>query len=58
MGRHPGLFDVSDRLQQLSAKGDDLERIARLVDFEMFRADLVSRVIDSEWNVRIDGSAT
>lgn len=28
MGRQPGFFDMADRLQQLSAKGDDLERIA------------------------------
>ena len=40
MGRQPGLFDVSDRLRELSAKGDDLERIAALVNFEIFRADL------------------
>jgi IS5 family transposase len=31
---------MADRLQQLSAKGDDLERIAQAVDFEMFRAEL------------------
>ncbi len=36
----PGFFDVGDRLRELSAKGDDLERIAALVDFEMFRPDL------------------
>ena len=40
MGRQPGLFGVSDRLRELSAKGDDLERIAALVNFEIFRADL------------------
>ncbi|GAC1476696.1 MAG: IS5 family transposase [Bradyrhizobium sp.] len=40
MGRQPGFFDVTDRLQQLSAKGDDLERIAGVVDFEIFRAEL------------------
>jgi hypothetical protein len=28
-----GFFDVSDRLRELSAKGDDLGRIAVLVDF-------------------------
>jgi len=33
-GRQPGFFDVEDRLRELSAKGDDLERIAALVDFE------------------------
>lgn len=36
----PGLFDVEERLRELSAKGDDLERIAVLVDFVMFRAEL------------------
>jgi hypothetical protein len=36
----PGFFDVSDRLRELSAKGDDLERIAALVDFAQFRSDL------------------
>lgn len=35
-----GFFDLSDRLRELSAKGDDLERIAALVDFEQFRPDL------------------
>ena len=40
MGRQPGFFDVDERLRELSAKGDDLERIARLVDFEMFRPEL------------------
>jgi hypothetical protein len=36
----PGFFDVEERLRELSAKGDDLERIAVLVDFVMFRAEL------------------
>ena len=40
MGRQPGFFDVDGRLRELSAKGDDLERIAGLVDFEMFRPEL------------------
>ena len=48
MGRQAGFFDVADRLQQLSAKGDDLERISRLVDFEMFRAELTQAVPRSE----------
>ena len=48
MGRQPGFFDVSERLQQLSAKGDDLERISGLVDFEMFRADLEQAVPRSD----------
>jgi hypothetical protein len=31
---------VEERLRELSAKGDDLERIAGLVEFSMFRAEL------------------
>ena len=48
MGRQPGFFDVADRLQQLSAKGDDLERIAALVDFEQFRPELERSVPRSD----------
>ena len=48
MGRQPGFFDVDARLRELSAKGDDLERIAGLVDFEMFRADLERAVPRSD----------
>jgi len=48
MGRQAGFFDVADRLRQLSAKGDDLERIARVVDFEMFRAELDQAVPRSD----------
>jgi transposase, IS5 family len=40
MGRQPGFFDVEERLRELSAKGDDLERLGGLVDFEAFRPDL------------------
>lgn len=36
----PGFFDIDERLAALSAKGDDLERIKGLVDFEIFRARL------------------
>ncbi|HKH81824.1 MAG TPA: IS5/IS1182 family transposase, partial [Methylovirgula sp.] len=36
----PGFFDVDERLRELSAKGDDLERVKSLVDFEMFRPAL------------------
>ena len=38
--RSPGFFDVDLRLAELSAKGDDLERVKGLVDFEMFRSAL------------------
>jgi IS5 family transposase len=36
--RMPGFFDVEERLRELSAKGDDLERVKALVDFEIFRS--------------------
>ncbi len=39
-GFFPGFFDVSDRLRELSAKGDELERLAGVVDFELFRPAL------------------
>lgn len=40
----PGFFDVDARLAELSAKGDDLERLNALVDFEQFRAALETAV--------------
>ena len=46
MERQPGFFDVDDRLRELSAKGDDLERLAALVDFERFRPVLEQAVPD------------
>jgi IS5 family transposase len=36
----PGFFDVDERLKELSAKGDDLERLNGIVDFDIFRGDL------------------
>ena len=48
MGRQPGFFDVDERLRELSAKGDDLERIAALVEFEQFRPDLERAVPRSD----------
>ena len=44
----PGFFDVDERLAELSAKGDDLERVKALVDFEMFRAALEAAVPRSD----------
>lgn len=40
MVRQPGFFDVDERLKDISAKGDDLERLNQIADFEVFRADL------------------
>jgi len=36
----PGFFDAEDRLKALSAAGDPLEKLRRVVDFELFRAEL------------------
>jgi transposase len=43
-----GFFDVEERLAELSAKGDDLERVKALVDFELFRAALETAVPRAE----------
>src|SRR5947209_13945909 len=40
----PGFFDFVERLAELSAKGDDLERLNDVVDFEMFRPALEAAV--------------
>jgi hypothetical protein len=37
MVRQAGFFDVEERLRDLSAKGDEFERIAVLVDFALLR---------------------
>jgi transposase, IS5 family len=42
VARQPGLFDVVERLRRLSDIGDQLEAFAAVVDFEMFRPDLVA----------------
>jgi transposase, IS5 family len=42
MARQPGLFDVDERLRRLSDIGDQLEAFTAVVDFEMFRPDLVA----------------
>src|SRR5512133_4357954 len=36
----PGFFDADERLEALSAAGDPLERLAGVVDFEVFRSEL------------------
>ena len=40
MAGQPGFFDNDERLKALSAAGDLLERLAKVVDFEGFRGDL------------------
>src|SRR5277367_1551835 len=48
MRGQPGFFDVEERLKELSAKGDALERLNAVVDFEVFRADLERAVPRSD----------
>jgi transposase, IS5 family len=48
MTGQPGFFDVEDRLGELSAKGDCLERLSAVADFELFRADLERAVVRSD----------
>ena len=38
MAGQPGFFDSDERLKALSAAGDPLDRLAWVVDFEVFRA--------------------
>ena len=48
MGRQPGFFDLEERLALLSAKGDGLERLKAVVDFELFRPELERAVPRSD----------
>jgi hypothetical protein len=41
-GGQPGFWDVQDRLRELSAQGDPLEKLAATVDFKIFRVELVA----------------
>ena len=48
MRSQPGFFDVDDRLKRLSDLGDQLEAFRAAVDFEIFRAELMSALAYSE----------
>ena len=41
--RQAGLFGVSDHLKRLSAYGDPLEELGRIIDFEAYRPALAHR---------------
>ena len=43
-----GFFDADKRLEALSAKGDPLEAIDRLVPWESFRAEVEAVVLTSD----------
>jgi transposase, IS5 family len=48
MAGQPGFFDSDERLTALSAAGDPLERLAKVVDFEVFRDDLEAALSRSD----------
>ena len=48
MAGQPGFFDGEERLKALSAAGDPLERLAQVIDFEVFRGDLEAALSRSD----------
>jgi transposase len=46
--RQAGFFDIDERLKALSAKGDTLEKLSGLVDFERFRPLLAQAIPRSD----------
>jgi IS5 family transposase len=48
MAGQPGFFDGDERLKALSAAGDPLERLAQVVDFEVFRGELEAALSRSD----------
>src|SRR5687768_6771678 len=48
MTGQPGFFDVDERLAALSRAGDPLERLASVVDFELFREELEAALARSD----------
>src|ERR1700749_5152067 len=48
MAGHPGIFDGEGRFKARSAAGDPLERLARVIDFEVFRGDLEAALSRSD----------
>ena len=47
MVAQPGFFDLEERLARLSTKGDEFERLAAVVAFELFRPEL-ERVVPAQ----------
>lgn len=48
MRGQPGFFDVDERPKDLSTKGDTLERLSAIVDFEVSRPDVMRAVPHSD----------
>jgi IS5 family transposase len=49
------VFDIEERLKELSAKGDELERLNAVVNFELFRAGL-ERAVPRSDRSRVGGT--
>ena len=43
-----GLFAQEDQLKELSKLGDPLEKLSKVIDFEMFREELESSMLNHE----------
>jgi hypothetical protein len=50
--RPAGLFGLSKHLKRMSAHGDPLEVLERIVDFEAFRPTLAAALTYSGWRKR------
>ena len=48
MAGQPGFFDADERLEALSVAGDPLERLSRVVEFEVFGEDLEAALVRSD----------
>jgi hypothetical protein len=53
MRSQAGFLDIDERLRQLSAKGDSLERLDAIIDFELFRPDLEGADLEGRCRARI-----
>ena len=48
MAGQPGFFDADERLKALSVAGDPLERLSKVVAFEVFREELEAALVRSD----------
>jgi transposase, IS5 family len=56
MAGQKGFWDIENRLAELSAEGDPLEKLSATVDFEVFRANLL-RSLRQAGGYRVDDVA-
>ena len=55
MVSQPGFFDLDDRYAALSKAGDPLERLKKVVNFEVFRYRLEKALNRSDRSRGVDG---